>query len=253
MSHTGRIDIRAIALDAIHHGAGTEGNTVVMRRQEVLLPDGSIDTVPFISGNSIRHTLRDAGSRFALEAMGVPEGSLSKPVVDLLFSGGSLGGKAAMTLAKARRLAELFPLLPILGYSSGTRITGGRLEVWHLHLVAEQNLFRRPDHMPADHPRYLVDGNAQVSREFGTRHDAARITHAAAYLALEDKTKGQLVADAPKGKAKAPKDEQSTQMIYDWEVVMPGAEFTGGIVYRALKDAELSALISAQAGASVSL
>jgi len=245
MSHTGRIDIRAIALDAIHHGAGTDGNTVTLRRQEVLLPDGSIDTVPFVSGNSIRHLIRDGGVRFALEAMGIAPNSLSKPVVDLLFSGGSLGGKASMTLAKARRIAELFPVLSLLGYSAGTRITGGRVEVWHLHLVAEQNLFRRPEGISAEHPRWQVDGNAQVGSQFGTRHDAARIAHAAAYLAIEDQRKGQLIADAPKGKTKAPKDESSTQMIYDWEVVLPGAEFSGGIVYRALKEGELSALASA--------
>ena len=245
MSSTGRIEIRAIALDAIHHGAGTEGNTVVLRKQEVLLPDGTIDTVPFISGNSLRHLLRDAGVRFALEAMQVPEGSLSKGVVDLLFSGGSLGGKANMTLAKARRIAELFPILAVLGYSAGSRITGGRIEVAHLHLVAEQNLFRRPDSIANEHPRWALDGNAQTGSEFGTRHDAGRIAHAASYLALTDKAKLDLTADAKKGGPKAPKDEQSTQMIYDWEVILPGAEFFGGIVYRGLKETELSALIAA--------
>jgi len=242
MSYTGRVEIRAIAIDAIHHGAGTQGNTVSLRRQEMLLPDGSIDTAPFISGNSIRHMIRDAGVRYALEAMSVPEGSLSKAVVDLLFSGGSLTSKSHMTLDRARRVAELFPILAVLGYSAGSRITGGRLEVSHLHLVCEQNANRRPDLLSAELPRWGVDAAAQTGSEFGTRHDAARITHAAAYLALPPASP----APAPEGKrTKQPKDEQSTQMIYDYEVVLPGAEFFGSIAYRALKEAELSALMSA--------
>lgn len=245
MSHTGRIDIRAIALEPIHHGAGNDGNTVTLRRQAVLMPDGTVDYVPFVSGNSIRHMLRDAGVRFALEAMAVPDGSLSKGVVDLLFSGGSLGGKASLTLAKARRVAELFPILAVLGYSAGTRITGGRLEVGNLHLVCEQNRFRRPDLVDAQHPRYLVDAGAHVGSEFGMRHDAARISHAASYLAIEDKSRVELVADKGKGKTKEKKDSDSTQMIYDWEVILPGSEMTGAIVYRALKEGELSALASA--------
>lgn len=245
MSYTGRIEIRAVALEAIHHGASTEGNTVTMRRQEVLLPDGSIDTVPFVSGNSLRHMLRDAGVRYALEAMGVAEGTLSKAVVDLLFSGGSLGGKNALTLAKAKRVADLFPVLSMLGYSSGSRIVGGRLEVGNLHLVAEQNLFRRVDSTPADSPRWAIDGNAQTGEQFGTRHDAARIAHASAYLALPAQAAEQAAADAPKGRTKEKKPAESTQMIYNWETVLPGAEFFGTIVYRALKESELSALISA--------
>ncbi len=250
MSYTGRIEIRATALEAIHHGAGTEGNTVTLRRQETLRSDGTIDQVPFVSGNSIRHMLRDAGTRFALEAMGVPEASLSKAVVDLLFSGGSLTSKGSMTLAKARKIAELFPHLAVLGYSAGSRITGGRIEVWNLHLVCEQNLFRRPEVVAPDEPRWLLDGNGQVSSNFGTRHDAGRIAHAAAYLALPAQSSLLAAADAPKGKVKAPKDEASTQMIYDWEVVMPGAEFFGGIAYRGLKEAELSALGAALQHAS---
>lgn len=240
MSYTGRIDIRAIALDALHHGAGTQGNTVVLRRQEVLQANGEIDTVPFISGNSIRHMIRDAGVRYALEAMAVPEGTLSKAVVDLLFSGGSLTSKGSMTLEKARRIAELFPILPVLGYSAGSRITGGRLEVANLHLVCSQNQHRKPEGLiAADAHRWGVDASAQTSTEFGTRHDAARITHAAAYLALPP------ASPAPSDGKKKPKPEDSTQMIYEWETIMPGAEFFGSIGYRGLKEAELAALVSA--------
>ena len=245
MSHSGRIDIIAVALDAIHHGAGTEGNTQVLRRQEVLQPDGTIETVPFISGNSIRHMLRNAGVLFALEAMGVEAESLTKGMVDLLFSGGSLGGKNSFSLAKAKRVEQLFPVLSLLGYSAGNRIEAGRVEVWNLQLVCQQNQFRAPETVTQQ--RLQLDGNALVGSQFGTRHDAARIAQAARYLALPAAAAVAEEASAPKGKTKAPAAEKSetTQMIYDYEVILPGAEFFGGIVYRGLRDAELNALVSA--------
>jgi len=75
--------------------------------------------VPFISGNSFKHTIREAGVDHALTAMGVADGSLTKPVVDLLFSGGHLSKSgSAVNLSKARALAELFPILGVCGYSA---------------------------------------------------------------------------------------------------------------------------------------
>lgn len=245
MSYTGRIEIEAIALDAIHHGAGTEGNTQVLRRQETLRADGTIDSVPFVSGNSIRHMLRNAGVLFALEAMAVEPESLSKAVVDLLFSGGSLGGKNSMTLEKSKRLEAMFPVLGLLGYSAGNTISSGRVEVWNLHLRCEQNVFRAPGLVDTSDPRWQLDGNAQTGSQFGTRHDSARIASATRYLAIADATRLIDTASTPKGKTKAPKNEESTQMIYDYETILPGAEFFGGIVYRGLKEPELDALVSA--------
>ena len=238
MRHTGRIDITATALEALHHGQGAEGNTQVLRRQEIVTPDGEIATVPFISGNSLRHMLRDAGVRYALDAMGVPDGSLSKGTIDLLFSGGSLGGKASVTLAKARAVAELFPILSVLGYSAGSRIQPGKIEVGHLHLVCEENQHR----MPRLEPLALRHAGAFVGEEFGTRHDAARLPYAQRLLGAPRPAPEE---PEKKGRTKGAKDEESTQMIYDWEVVLPGSRFWGGITYRELSPIEIDALRSA--------
>jgi len=86
-STTGRIDITATAIDSIHHGGTTAGNTQLLRTQDIILPDGTEARIPYISGNSFRHKIRAAGARHALDVMGITTG-LSKPVVDLLFSGG---------------------------------------------------------------------------------------------------------------------------------------------------------------------
>lgn len=244
MSHSGQVDIEAIALDAIHHGAGTKGNTVVLRRQEIAMPDGTIEAVPFISGNSIRHMIRSSGVLFALETMGVPFESLGKPVVDLLFSGGSLGGKKALTLEKCKRVEALFPILSLLGYSAGNRPESGRLNVWNLHMICEQNSFRMPEYLRG-RPGWDADCSLFTGMQFGTRHDASRAASSGRFLALADKQRLIEDVSAPKGKTKGDKSDDSTQMIYDFEVILPNASFFGGLTYTSLKDAELNALISA--------
>lgn len=236
MRRTGQIEIDATAIEALHHGAGTEGNTQVLRRQEVVTESGDIASVPFISGNSIRHMIRDAGVRYALDAMGVPDGTLNKGTVDLLFSGGSLGGKASVTMAKARRVAELFPILSVLGYSAGSRIQPGKIDVRNLHLVCEENAHRAPKL----HPLALKHAGTFVGEEFGTRHDVARLPYVQRLLGAP-----KADPEAPKAKGKAPKDEESTQMIFDWETILPGSCFWGGIVYRDLSEREIEALRSA--------
>lgn len=239
MRQSGKISIAAMALEALHHGAGTEGNTQVLRRQEVVTPGGEISLVPFISGNSIRHMLRDAGVRYALDAMGVADGCMSKGMVDLLFSGGSLGGKTTVTMQRARRVADLFPLLSVLGYSAGTRIQPGKIEVQHLHLVCSENAHRMP---PSDHePALLRQAGSYTGEEFGTRHDVARLPYAQRLLGAPK----PVAEDAAKPRTKQPKDDDSTQMIFDWETILPGAQFWGGMTYRDLSERELDALRSA--------
>lgn len=242
--HTGTITIFARALEPIHHGQGTEGNMSIIRRQDVVQRDGTLARVPTISGNSVRHMIRDGGVRYALDAMGIPDGSLSKPVVDLLFSGGSLGGKNGSTLAKARRVAELFPVLSLLGYSAGARIQAGRLEVHNLHLVCDENARRAPMDLIAEHEASMaltMRAGAYVSDDFGTRHDAARIASAQRYLAIEDAAKVDAGGEK-KGKAKAEKPDDSTQMIYSYETIAAGSCWYGGVDYRDITDREFDAL-----------
>ena len=118
--HSGTLIFTAVAMDPIHHGAGTEGNTQLLRMQDLVLDDGTPARVPFISGNSIKHQIRAGGVKFALKAMAVQAGTLTKGVVDLLFSGGALTKSgSAVNLSQARDLAALFPILSVCGYAAG--------------------------------------------------------------------------------------------------------------------------------------
>jgi len=243
---SGRLSFIGTALDALHHGAGTEGNTSLLRVQEFTHPvTGEDEEVPYISGNSIKHMIREGGVMHALAAMGVGDGTLSKPVVDLLFSGGHLSKSgAAVSLARARGIAELFPILSVCGYSAGNYMAHAKIGVDNVHLVCEENDWRLP--LEAQElPQARRRSGCFRGESFGTRHEAsrnpqiARLLPSAERLKLEGKVSEALEAEVKE------KMQGTSQMIYDCEIIKPGSKLFGGLHYRDLDGMEIAALKAA--------
>lgn len=239
---TGKIEIRAEALEPIHHGAGTVGNVQLLRKQEIVTADGRRVAVPFISGNSFKHRIRWGCSMHALEAMGIEPGSLTKPVVDLLFSGGQLtraGGN--VQLEQARELGRLFPALSLLGYGAGNSLRESRLSVRHFHLVCDENRGRAP----ADSHPAMIERRAGffLAEDFGTRHDAARSSVGQVWLTAGDAAARE-AALARRGAADTAGQARgdSAQMIYSFQTVRAGSRWWSSLHFTAASDMELLAL-----------
>lgn len=219
------VTIDLIATAPIHHGAGTSGNTALMRLQDIVLPDGTPAKVPFVSGNSIRHRVRAALAWLLIADAGVPEGSLSKACVDLLWSGGALTQAGAQTdLTSMRDRHALLPMLPLLGYSHGPDIVTGALRVTHVHLWCVENAWRMNDPgVPA------VPAADWLAEEFGTRHDVA------------GSAVDRIVEESMLGGGSTP----TTQMIFDFQVVLPGSRWALKMSTEASTPAEDDALAAA--------
>lgn len=243
--NTGKIEIRATALEPIHHGAGSSGNTQLLRTQEILLPDGQSARVPFVSGNSVKHRLRINAVNYALHVMGVEDGALSKAEVDLLFSGGRLSkGGTAVDLARAREMELLFPALSMCGYSAGNTMTSSKIRCSHLHVVCAENAWRLPADL-SESPMRLVRAGAVRTEEFGTRHDKMHDPNVTRYLPAAE-VEARAEEKAAKAKSKTPPEKgDSLQMIYDFQVLAAGAQLWGQVDYEGLTDLECAALASA--------
>lgn len=204
-----QIPLTLTAVAPVHHGAGTAGNTALLRTQEVVLPDGTQTAVPFISGNSVRHAIRDVLAWRLVRTLDIPAGSLPKGVVDLLWSGGALTKTGSQVeLEQARRLG-LVPALSLLGYSAQSDIVTGSLRADNLGLVCAENAWRLPEHLRG-HPHATLPAGRFRGEEFGTRHD---ITGTGVDVLVESSG----MFDAP----------QTTQMIYEHQVLIPGAVLWG--------------------------
>lgn len=125
------------ALTSISHIGESYGINSRLRREKVVQPDGSVEEIPVISGNSLRGILRDRGMLQMLRALGygVDEESgevrgLSLPAFHFLFSGGSLTKSGrGLDIDKARQWRELIPLVSIFGGAMGNEIMPGKVKI----------------------------------------------------------------------------------------------------------------------------
>ena len=206
-------DYVATLLSPLAHGAGNAGNTRLLRTQEVINPDtGDVARVPFLSAASIRHGLRSALAQHLASTLLEP-GSLTKPAVDLLWSGGAVSSTGAQVdLELERRVDTLLPSLSLLGYAAQSDIHEGVLRVSDLILICDENKWR----IPARAAQPVKRAAAYRGEEFGTRHDIAN-TPAAAFIQAADTLTGEI------------EPVKTTQMIFDTQVLLTGARMHGTI------------------------
>ena len=221
---TATVPVVARATSPIHHGAGTSGNTQILRVEDFIAPDGTPTRTPFVSGNSLRHAIRAAIAWDLAETIGIADGSITKACVDLLWSGGALSQPGAQTdLAAMRERHALLPHLRLLGYAHGPDIVSGTLRVSHAHLWCTENAWRLPN-LTEDTAGPLVPAAEWIDEAFGTRHDVA----------------GTAVDRLLDGVA-AP----TNQMIYDFQVVRSGSVWAWAIHVDAATQPEVDALTAA--------
>lgn len=159
------IPLTATLTSPFHHGAGSSGNTSILRTQDVIQPGGGVARVPFLSAASVRHGLRDALAWHLANTIDL--GTVAKTTVDLLWSGGAVTSTGARTdLDMIRRVEAVFPALGMLGYAARSDIITGTLRASDMILVCAENAWRLPDAL-RDERRAA----AFRTEEFGTRHD----------------------------------------------------------------------------------
>lgn len=195
----------------LHHGAGNAGNTAILRTQDIVTPEGRLAAVPYLSANSIRHQLREVLAWHAVTTLRIEDGTLTKGITDLLFSGGAITTTGAQVdLGQARSVEDVFPALGLLGYAAGSDIITSTLRVSHLHLLCTENLWRAPSRL-LDLPQAAQPAGRFRGEEFGTRHDTAG-GPVDRYIDMFAVSTGQ-----------------TTQMIYDLQTLKPGSVMFGEI------------------------
>lgn len=161
-----KIEIILRAEQPIAHAEGSIGNTSVVMRRQVRLPDGRWSKVPIVTGDTLRHGLREAATYAYLQAAGLLDaGTLSESALRLLFSGGMVVGAAsdAMRLDDERKWRELVPHLALLGGCVGNRIVPGKVECGDAWLLCEETAHLAPSWVKpwADDEGFVPSGAKQ--------------------------------------------------------------------------------------------
>lgn len=138
-ARTVRWDLALTARSPISHRAETIGTTSLLRRTKVIGPDGTVELVPIISGNSLRGVLRRLGEELLRDVLRY-EGQLPLAVAHALRNGGAITRTSAEAVT-GRRLRELraaVPQLSVFGAAIGSAPISGCLRVGHVVPVVEE-------------------------------------------------------------------------------------------------------------------
>jgi len=241
------------ALTSISHIGNTHGIHSKLRREKVAQPDGTVEEVPIISGNSLRGILRDRGMLHMLRCLGYgvndetgEVNGLPLPAFYFLFSGGSLTSKGGrgLDVDEARRWRDLIPLVAIFGGAMGNQIMPGKVKIGKAIPICAETAHLIPER--------FVNGNEPQSiwelcqEEAYTRRDDEKSEKLRQLIAPE--VRGLLEAKAKDGRKKRgtdedvrSSDEQKQQMRYYVETIAAGTRLYWDITLDDVTDVEFEA------------
>jgi len=209
------------ALSPIFHGGNEKtGSTVLLNRLKFIV-DGKPTEVPIVTGNSVRGRLRRLLTRDFLEnveyAMDLTQKSYQK-LYHTLFAGGVLtsveeeseSGVIDLNL-KARIVKNILPLR-LFGASYGNQMIEGRVLIGHLLPICKE--LREYTGIDSDISFYQL-----ITHAFQTRRDELRVCK-------------------KRGKDKD-EDEETVQMIVEYECFAPGTKFYHEIILTTTPESEL--------------
>jgi hypothetical protein len=192
--------------------------------------------VPYVTGDTMRHGLREAGAYALLEAAGLLEAqSLSEAALRFLFSGGMVMGAAGdvVRIDEERRMREVIPILPLLGGCVGNRIVPGKLEVGDAWLVCEETAHVLPQWVSdwmAEQETAQSGARAHVEMAQRVRMDPS-LSPSKRMLLTDGETakvEQRLLSSetaSERGDSKGAKAEKSTMMPFTYETVSVGSLF----------------------------
>lgn len=146
----------------VAHHEENIGNQAIFMRRKVRQPDGRFVRVPYVTGDTMRHGLREAGAYSFLDAAGLlEEQALSEAALRLLFSGGMVTGRGdagVVNMDRYRELSTLCPPLKLLGGCCDNRTVPGQIEVDEATLICAEQSHRIPENV-----REWLNGSEQPS------------------------------------------------------------------------------------------
>lgn len=248
-----RYEMIVRAKDPITHAQETIGNASIFARKKVRAPGGDVAQVVYISGDSIRHQLREAATYGTLHEAGLlDDPQLSEGALRLLFNGGAVTGKgngAVINLDAYRKLVALFPPLALLGGCADNRPLPGQINVDEGNLLCSEMTHLTPPWViqwATDHGERIDTQRASVEEVQRVRMDATLIPEKVKLLSDSAKAnvnarllKSEKAHEDADSKAKA--ESKSGMMPRTHERLIQGSLLWLGIEARTYSDLELDA------------
>jgi hypothetical protein len=240
------------AVTPIAHHAETHGNMALAFRRKIRQHDGSWAHVPYITGDAMRHQLRESIAYAFLDAAGLlDEGQLTEAALRLLFAGGMVTGRgdaSSIKLDQYREMIELIPALGLLGGCASNRVIEGRLTVDDALLVCHESARLLPEWVLRE--AYVLDTcRAHVTLEQRVRMDPTLSPTKRKLLSAADQVSVQtrLLASEAAHDANDPverDDTKSSMLPRSYETIAQGSLFSWGVQAWTTSDLEYDTFCS---------
>lgn len=246
-----RYDFVLRADQPIAHHAEVFGNSAISMRRKVRLPDGEWAHVPIVTGDTMRHGLREAAAYAVLDAVGMHNTpALTESALRLLFAGGMLSGKGDAGTVKLdgyREMVDLMPPLALLGGCAQNRSIPGRMQVSDAILICDETRHLWPAAVTewmADQPTDTC--RAHIEEVQRVRMDPSLVPDKRALLtdggaAIEKRLGGHERASEAKD-ALAKDDAKSTMLPRRFETVVAGSLFYWAVSAVCLSELDVGSL-----------
>lgn len=239
------------ALSSItHNGGESYGISAKLRREKFVQPDGTVEEVPVISGNSLRGSIRDRGMFDMCKRLGYGVNTetgevhgLNLPAFYFLFSGGSLTstGSEGLDIDRAREIRSAIPLVGVFGGAVGNMILPGKLRCGKLLPIVAETAHLLPEAYRPDKPESVWE---YTQEEMYTRKDDEKNEHLRGMIGGVART----LLDNPNTRRTAlaeGRGETAQQMMYYVETLAAGAQFYWKLQLDDVTDIEFEAFLTA--------
>lgn len=207
---------------------GESESTVSFLNTIRVVSGGKVQEVFALTGNAIRGMLRDCASRYLLDALNARVG---KKEFNILFSGGNISGSMSTDIDQAKKYRELLPIISIFGAGVGNQILQGKMtQGFGLPVCLETDGIIPESESINDNLR-ATSWKALTGTVNFTRFDDSKNANYHPYLNVETEEKE--------------KDSASTQMRYEVEYLVPGAQLYHVINLSTDCGIEIGAFVSA--------
>lgn len=246
------IEILFSADQPVVHLAGTEGNIGIIKRRKVQRADGSFTHVPEVSGDSLRHSLRERGTYALLQAADLLGPWLTEAALRLLFAGGMVSGSAsAVKLEEWRELVDHLPHLGLLGGCVGNRVREGSLASDSALLVCAESLPLLPTWVEGwltEMGREVAGARSHVETIQRVRMDPTLRPDGQRLLSEGERNKVELRLAASENAsemddAKAKLATKSTMMPFEYQSIVSGSLWYWRVTATTHTDIERDALM----------
>jgi hypothetical protein len=250
---TTRYEMIVRAQDPISHSQENLGNQSIFARKGIRLPGGHRVEVAYLSGDCLRHQLREAAAYGTLHAAGMlDDPQLSEGALRLLFNGGVVTGKgnaSVVNIDRYRELVALFPPLALFGGCTDNRPVPGQLVVDEGNLLCSEMAHITPQWIvawAAENNEPLESCRAAVEEVQRVRMDASLFPDKVKLLADGERIKvsqrmlkSERAHEDADSKAKA--ESKSAMMPRTHERLIQGALLWLGVEARTYSDLEFDA------------